>query len=113
AYENSGEHNAVSRSNDIYLIQPPEVYVPNAVTANGDKLNDSFGWADVFVKEFEMKLYNRWGEKVFESTNKNIKWSGEYKEDDLKYSNVYFWIVTYKGWDGNRHIDNGTVTFVK
>lgn len=113
AYENPGVHNATSRSNDIYLIQPPEVYVPNAVTANGDKLNDSFGWADVFVKEFEMKLYNRWGEKVFESTNKNIKWSGEYKEDDLKYSNVYFWIVTYKGWDGNRHIDNGTVTFVK
>ncbi len=113
AHENPGVHNATSTSNDIYLIQPPDVYVPNAVTANGDNLNDSFGWADVFVKAFEMKLYNRWGEKVFESSDKNIKWSGEYKDDNLKYSNVYFWIVTYTGWDGNKYIDNGTVTFLK
>jgi len=112
AYENTGSYNATSRSNDIYLIQPPEVYVPNAVTSNGDNLNDSFGWADVFVKEFEMKLYNRWGEKVFESTDKNTKWDGHYKGDDVTYSNVYFWIVTYTGWDGNRHIANGTVTFL-
>lgn len=113
AYENNGTYNATSRSNDIYLIQPPEVYVPNAVTANGDNLNDKFGWADVFVKEFEMRVYNRWGEQVFESTDKNAKWSAAYKSGDLSYSNVYFWIVTYKGWDGNRHIDNGTVTFIK
>jgi gliding motility-associated-like protein len=113
AYENEGKHNATSRSNDIYLIQPPEVYVPNAVTANGDNLNDKFGWGDVFVKEFEMKLYNRWGEKVFESTDKNTKWDGMYKDQPLDYSNVYFWIVTYKGWDGIRHIKNGTVTFIR
>jgi hypothetical protein len=113
AYENNGEHNAVSRSNDIYLIQPPEVFVPNAVTHNNDGLNDSFGWADVFVKEFTMDLYNRWGEKVFSTTDKNDRWSSVYKEGDLKYSNVYMWIVSYYGWDGNRHYDSGTVTFIK
>lgn len=113
AYENTGTYNATSRSNDIYLIQPPEVFVPNAVTANGDNLNDQFGWADVFVQEFEMRVYNRWGEQVFESTDKNAKWSAAYKSGELTYSNVYFWVVTYKGWDGNRHIDNGTLTFIK
>jgi|TARA_B110000977_G_scaffold162272_1_gene207609 hypothetical protein len=113
AYENNGEHNAVSRSNDIYLIQPPEVFVPNAVTHNNDGLNDSFGWADVFVKEFTMDLYNRWGEKVFSTTDKNDRWSSVYKNGDLKYSNVYMWIVSYSGWDGNRYYDSGTVTFIK
>lgn len=64
--------------------------MPNAVTANGDNLNDMFGWADVFVREFEMKLYNRWGEKVFETINKNDRWDGTYKTDKDMYSNVYF-----------------------
>ena len=113
AYENDGSYNATSRSNDIYLIQPPLVFVPNAVTSNGDNLNDSFGWTDVFVREFEMKVYNRWGEKVFETTDKNKRWSSEYKTDEIKYSNVYFWIVTYKGWDNYYHTDKGTVTFLK
>lgn len=113
AFENPSKYNAKSTSNDIYLIQPPAVYVPNAVTANGDNLNDKFGWADVFVKEFEMKLFNRWGEKVFETTNKNDKWDGTYKTNEAMYSNVYFWIVTFTGWDGLRYTEKGTVTILK
>lgn len=112
AYEEGGL-NATSRSNDIYLIQPPLVFVPNAVTANGDELNDVFGWSDAFVKEFEMRIYNRWGEKVYETTDKNIEWDGEYKEKEGQFNNVYFWIVTYKGWDNSRHTANGTVTLLK
>lgn len=113
AYENAGEYNAVSRSNDIYLIQPPLVFVPNAVTANGDNLNDNFRWSDVFVKEFEMQVYNRWGEKVFETTDKNARWDGEFKDTVFGSSNVYFWIVTYKGWDNYIHRDNGTLTILR
>ncbi|MGB1037635.1 MAG: gliding motility-associated C-terminal domain-containing protein [Bacteroidia bacterium] len=113
AHEGVGGYNASSRSNDIYLIQPPLVFVPNAVTANGDNLNDVFGWSDVFVLDFEMKVYNRWGEKVFESTDKNSKWDGVFKGEEMDNSNVYFWIVTYTGWDRSRHISKGTVTILK
>ena len=113
AYEGPGSQDATSRSNDIYLIQPPLVFIPNAVTANGDNLNEVFGWSDVFVREFEIKVYNRWGEKVFQSTDKNANWDGEYKQGDLTFSNVYFWIVRYRGWDNNVYIDKGTLTIVK
>ena len=113
AYEGDTGYAATSRSNDIYLIQPPLVFVPNAVTSNGDNLNDSFGWSDVFVREFEMRVYNRWGEKVFETTYKNKVWAGDYKDDGIKYSNVYFWIVTYKGWDNYVYTDKGTLTIIK
>tara|TARA_B100001059_G_scaffold85396_1_gene83545 strand:- start:9949 stop:13677 length:3729 start_codon:yes stop_codon:yes gene_type:complete len=113
AYEGPGSLDAISRSNDIYLIQPPLVFVPNAVTANGDNLNDAFGWSDVFVREFEIKIYNRWGEKVFQSSNKNDTWTGLYKQKDLVFSNVYFWIVRYRGWDNNVYNDKGTLTIVK
>lgn len=113
AEEGPGSLDAASRSNDIYLIQPPLVFVPNAVTANGDNLNDIFGWSDVFVREFEMRIYNRWGEKVYETTDKNKHWSGEYKKPGLKNTDVFVWIVTYKGWDNNRHIKKGTVTILR
>ncbi len=113
AYENQGLYNATSRSNDIYLIQPPLVFVPNAVTANGDNLNDYFRWSDVFVKEFEMLVFNRWGEKVYQTTDKNANWSGEFKESEFGSSNVYFWILTYKGWDNIKYRDDGTLTIVK
>jgi len=113
AYENQGLYNATSRSNDIYLIQPPLVFVPNAVTANGDNLNDYFRWSDVFVKEFEMLVFNRWGEKVYQTTDKNANWSGEFKEREFGSSNVYFWVLTYKGWDNITYRDNGTLTIVK
>ena len=113
AKQRSGGLDGTSRSNDIYLIQPPLVFVPNAVTANGDNLNDVFGWSDVFVREFEMRLYNRWGEKVFESSNKNETWDANFNKLDLPYSNVYFWIVTFKGWDNEFHTKKGTVTFMR
>ena len=113
AYEGPGSQDAISQSNDIYLIQPPLVFIPNAVTSNGDNLNEVFGWSDVFVREFEIKVYNRWGEKVFQSTDKNANWDGEYKQGDFTFSNVYFWIVRYRGWDNNVYVDKGTLTIVK
>ena len=113
AYEASGSENAQSRSNDIYLVQPPLLHVPNAFTANNDNLNDVFSWSDVFVLDFEMKVYNRWGEKVFETTDKNADWSGIYKDNELHHSNVYVWVVTYTGWDRSSHTQKGTVTIMR
>jgi gliding motility-associated-like protein len=113
AIEGPGSLDATSKSNKIYLIQPPLVFVPNAVTSNGDQLNDVFGWSDVFVKEFEMCIYNRWGEKIFETTDKNKEWDGDYRKPGLKNTDVYVWVVTYKGWDNRRYIKKGTVTILR
>lgn len=55
-------------------------YLPNAFTPNNDGLNDCFGvknWG--LIKEFKLKVYNRWGEEVFYTTNPNQCWNGTYK----------------------------------
>jgi len=113
AYERSGGLDAISKSNKIYLIQPPLLWVPNAVTANDDWLNDDFGWSDVFVYDFNMKIFNRWGEKVFETNDKNARWDGMSKKSELKHSEVYMWIATYTGWDRTFHRQKGTVTVLR
>jgi gliding motility-associated-like protein len=55
--------------------------VPNAFTPNGDGYNDELclnGWDDC-VSEFVIFIYDRWGEKVYESTNPHFCWDGIYK----------------------------------
>jgi gliding motility-associated-like protein len=55
-------------------------YVPNAFTPNNDGKNDCFGlqhWP--MVSEFEFSVYNRWGERVFYTTDTKQCWNGVYK----------------------------------
>jgi gliding motility-associated-like protein len=58
-----------------------QLYVPNAFTPNGDGVNDYFeifGNKKVWL-EMEMNVFNRWGEKVFESKDMNFQWDGKFR----------------------------------
>lgn len=110
-YENGG-YTAESQSNRIYLIQPPLLHVPNAFTPNGDNLNELWGIVPVFVKEYEVQVYNRWGEKVYDSNNVKQDWDGFYKGKQ-EANNVYIYKIRYTGWDRSIHHRKGTVTVVK
>lgn len=107
--QNGGGYNASSRSNEIRLIQPPMVFVPNAFSPNNDGHNDVWGVSHAFVKEFRMQVYNRWGEKVWDNDFKGNQWDGTYR-GALAMNDVFVWIVTYKGWDGKFYTQKGTVT---
>lgn len=65
----------------ITVVPTYEIYVPNVFTPNGDGANDYFevfGNKDSW-KQFEIMVFNRWGEKVYESRDMNFKWDGTYK----------------------------------
>ncbi len=111
-HESFKGHSATSRSNSIYLIQPPLLHVPNAFTKNNDLLNDTWGFVPVFVKTYHMQVYNRWGQKVFDSKDKHQDWDGNYLEE-TKGTEVFIWQVTYTGWDRSSHYQKGTVTVIK
>lgn len=71
------------------------VMMPNSFSPNGDNLNDKFGPA-IFenVESFQLAVYNRWGERVFETDNINFKWDGKYKDEPSEVG-TYFYILTY------------------
>lgn len=108
----SGNHAAESsQSNWIYLYQPPELWVPNAFTPEGNGINDVWGTVPVFVRNYSMKLYNRWGQKVWESTDKKRQWDGTVngvKAED----GVFAWYVVFDGWDDKTYTMAGTVTIL-
>ncbi len=110
--ENGGGYDAESQSNKIYLIQPPLLHVPNAFTPNGDNLNELWGIVPVFVKEYEVQVYNRWGEKVYDSNNVKTDWDGFYQGKQAS-NNVYIYKIRYTGWDRSVHHRKGTVTVIK
>src|SRR5690606_25024889 len=56
-----------------------QIFIPNSVSFNSDFINDYFDVKiPIDVNEFEASIYNRWGEKVFYSEDKNFTWNGLY-----------------------------------
>lgn len=97
-----------SESNWIYLIQPPEVWVPNAITRNGDGKNDVWGTVPIFVKEYNMKVFNRYGEKIWESGYKKNQWECVYQAEEIP-DGVYAWYLQFSGWNEKSYRKTGVV----
>ena len=73
-----------------------QLYIPNAFTPNGDGLNDT--WIIETLQAYpgaEVKVYDRFGEKVFDNYGKNIAWDGRRKGESL-LSGVYVYIIDLK-----------------
>jgi gliding motility-associated-like protein len=88
------------------------LYAPNAYTENGDGLNDSYQTVPVFVKDYHIQIYNRWGERIFESRDKKEGFNGEFKSVESKLD-VYFYIINYAGWDGEAKTKKGNFTLLR
>ncbi|MEP7168271.1 MAG: gliding motility-associated C-terminal domain-containing protein [Bacteroidota bacterium] len=71
-----------------------DIIVPNAFSPNEDGLNDVFKAEAVSVKSFTMKIYNRWGGTVFESSAIKNGWNGFFKTSKCS-TGIYFWGATY------------------
>lgn len=71
------------------------IFIPNSFTPNADGLNDDFYIKGEGVTEFNLMIFDRWGEKLFETSGFNAHWDGTYKGEIVK-QDVYVWKVEYK-----------------
>lgn len=70
------------KSIDSVLVTVDETsgwYLPNAFSPDGNGVNDILFFYGTGVKEFVLQVYDRWGEKVFETTDMKVGWDGIYK----------------------------------
>lgn len=73
-----------------------KLYVPNVFTPNDDGLNDVFKvYFNSFcsIEKFEINIYDRWGDKVFHSTDQNFEWNGIFKKKSMNPT-VFVWHIT-------------------
>lgn len=104
----------VSDTMTITVVPVPEFEMPNAFTPDSDGINDVFNAVfegDIFVS-YHMKIYNRWGEMVFESDNPDIGWDGT-DGSEPHPSDVYVYELIYEFTDGNSGKEKGDVTLLR
>ena len=101
---------------NIVVIRPncdeTDVYVPNAFSPNGDNINDFWRFRSNFVDLVEVYVYNRWGEKVFESTDVNFAWDGTYNGEFLK-PDVYAYYIRVVCVDASEYTSKGNLTLMR
>jgi gliding motility-associated-like protein len=84
------------RDSDSLKIISLAISLPNAFSPNGDNLNDYFkplGPSDG-IEDFTLTIHDRWGMKVWETTNFSDKWDGTYAGQKLP-NGVYAWYLTF------------------
>ena len=90
-----------------------ELVLPNAITpSRGDGLNDCFYIPEGFttnINLFKVYIYNRWGELVFYSTDKNFRWYGEYR-GQTQYQTIYNYVIEYTDTAGRPQKLVGSIT---
>lgn len=88
------------------------LYIPNAFTPNGDVRNEEWKVFSKGVKFFEATVYNKWGEKVFQTNDINIGWDGTFKGAPVSLG-IYPYQVRVTFLD-NEVIDNkGTISILR
>lgn len=96
--------------NDIFII-----YVPNAFTPDGDGINDVFLpiLSGLDPLTYELMIFNRWGELIFETQNYGQSWDGTHK-GIMSQEDVYVWKIKVKdAIENKKHDYIGHVTLLK
>lgn len=97
----------------IVTVASPELLIPTAFSPNGDGVNDLFRALNKNLTKYKLQVYNRWGEKVFESDKYTDGWDGIYQGVKQPLG-VYVWQCEYQ-FDGSTKgsTAKGNVTLVR
>jgi len=87
----------------VYRQCPPLLFIPTAFTPNGDGIDDIYKPVGSDVTAFEMRIYNRWGELLFSSSDINTGWNGSFNGNPSQ-DGVYLYQVHYEGECHNEKI---------
>ncbi len=102
----------VSYSNTDCAKGRSTLFVPNAFTPNGDGYNNVFKIVGAYIKEYELNIYNRYGEKIYTSYSLEDSWDGMYKNETAQ-EGAYLYVINAKGIDYKTHNYSGTVTLLR
>ena len=99
---------------DYVRVRPTVItYAPTAFSPNGDGKNDTYRVEARFFTSFEIQIFNRWGEQVYQSDNfETHGWDGTY-EGQQAPSGVYTYVISATGMDGEDYTFSGTITLIR
>ena len=88
-----------------------DLFIPNAFTPNNDEHNELFVIKGRYIIDFNIKIFNRWGKKIFESDNIEKHWDGRF-QGKLVQQEKYTYLVTVLDVNADIHEFPGTVHLI-
>jgi gliding motility-associated-like protein len=112
ASNEQGCTDTIYKPNWIKVVEKSALYVPNLFSPNDDGINDIFRVEGSGFKLFELQIFNRWGEKIFETQDASAGWDGYYKGVKVEPGiYTYQLSVTYQLL--NTHKVSGTFVLIR
>jgi len=91
------------------------LYVPSAFSPDGDGINDEFKAVGngIDLDNYSLKVYDRWGEVIFETTDLYHSWNGKGKMGKYVQSGTYRYLIVCKDNNGKEHTKTGNVNLIR
>jgi gliding motility-associated-like protein len=106
----------VKKEVTVYIRYTPcassNLYVPNAFSPNNDGKNDKLFVRGNFILDMYFTVYDRWGQKVFETRDQNNGWDGTYHGKKLDPA-VFGWYIEGTCEPGEKFFKKGNVTLLR
>jgi gliding motility-associated-like protein len=99
-------------SNPVEILKDPNLFYPTAFTPNGDNLNDIFTVFGQYVTNFEMKIFNRWGELLFVTNEIESGWDGTFRGAPMP-EGTYTFIAHIQDRTGRTFKRSGSVLLLR
>lgn len=111
AHENAGRFQE-SWSNERCFNFTPNVYIPTAFSPNSDNNNEHYFTVNTAINTYKLQIFNRWGEKLFETEDPNGKWDGTFKGNKQQMG-VYVAVVQFTDFEGKAYEKSATFTLLR
>ena len=114
SYEGGDGMLCTASSNSIIIVENNlDLFIPNAFTPGSfDDMNNVFEVFGEGIEYVTMQVFNRWGEKVFESSNQKVAWDGTFK-GELQNPGVFSYYVKVEYLDGKIIDRKGSVSLIR
>jgi len=100
-----------SNSTVVNVVPRSEIFVPNSFTPNSDKHNELFIIHGQNIKSFSLKIFDRWGDLLFESNDINKYWDGFYLGKKVE-QNKYMYQIDIVGEDNIPFSKSGIINVI-
>ena len=99
---------------NIYVEPDFLFYIPNSFSPNDDGINDGFSGKGVFIKEYEMSIYDRWGNLIFFTDDLKKQWDGKANHGtEIAQRDVYVYSIQIIDLNKRKHSYKGIVTLLR
>lgn len=111
-WQKDSTHDVRSYSNYVVYLPELRFFIPNAYTPNQNQLNETFHPNGMYWQSYEMRIYNRYGEKLYDNNSCLNAWDGTYN-GELVPDGVYAYAIKVIDLKGEVYMFNGTIHLLR